>query len=468
MVTIEIKLTTEAFGGCPWSSAGNEGKTEVIPSPVRIIRSLLSAFYQQSYINTNEFDCLTPEQAEVITKLACIDPSYYIPQYSHSGVITYHPDYATSLRNIVVEGKESQSSSRINFDPQINFSKDDSSIFVFYKTTLTAPQKDLLADALQYLTYLGRSEYGAHWKLLVRGTKTKPNCFKNDWGEVVETVNKDCENLVELLSKSPEQLKEDGYRMPPFLSMGFYALNAVRDVKAKQSTNSHGQIAYLQIDPNSKLHRSNITRLTNVLHKYLVKATEHNQAIGYGDDFDKDDKLYYLIDINSDDFITGIRITCKNPIEDSIHYAIKNLNHLIVNDEKIATRCLGVVKRYPNKSNRYKTIGFAVPHLEVRNNQLKRTAEGIFIKNTIQQAYGVNECINHEKKGIFLEALISDELGSIRCKATELGKSIIPFRGNRNAASSQCFNVIIELDNEVDLISIGAHCFFGLGELEPF
>lgn len=468
MVTIEIKLTTEAFGGCPWSSAGNEGKTEVIPSPVRIIRALLSAFYQQSYINTNEFDCLTPEQEEVITKLALIDPSYYIPQYSHSGVITYHPDYATSLRNIVVEGKESQSSSRINFDPQINFSKDDSSIFVFYKTTLSGSQKDLLADALQYLTYLGRSEYGAHWKLLMRGTKTKPNCSKNDFGEVVETVNKDCESLIELLSKSPEQLKGDGYRLPPFLSMSFYALNAVRNVKAIKTTSSQGQIAYLQIDPNSKLHRSHITRTTNILHRYLVKASQSDQAIGYGDDFDKDDKLYYLVDINKDDFITGIRITCKNKIEDIIHYAIKSLNHLIVNDEKIPTRCLGVVKRYPKKSKRYKTIDFAVPHLEVRNNQLKRTAEGIFIKNAIQQRHGVNECMSYETKGIFLEAKISDELGSIRCKATEVKNRIIQTRGSRVSSSNTGYSVIIEFDNEVDLISLGAHNFFGLGELEPF
>ena len=70
MVTIEIELLTNSYGGSPWNSATNEGKTEIIPSPLRIIRAILSGLYNQSYVETNEFDNLNELQKEIFDRLS--------------------------------------------------------------------------------------------------------------------------------------------------------------------------------------------------------------------------------------------------------------------------------------------------------------------------------------------------------------------------------------------------------------
>ena len=396
---------------------------------------------------------------------------YYIPQYAHSGVVSYFPDYTTSLRNIVIDGKESQSSSRINFDPQINFSSDDRSFYIFFNTTLNATQKEILEEALEYLTYLGRSEYGAKWKLHKRGTKVSPNCFRSTFGEIVEVVNTDCENLLELMSLSPEQLKLDGYRMPPFMDIGYYKLDAIREVKSSKPANEYGQVAHLQIDPTQKLHVNDTLRITNILHRYLVKQTECGQAIGVSKDNEEllpEEKLYYMADSNNDGFITMLRIICKTQITKPVLHALKNLNHLSVNSEKVLVRLAGVTKRNPSNATRYRTKTFAVPHIEPRSTSLKRSPEGIFIKNGMQNAYQLTAEIDYEIKENFVLGNISGDYGSIRCKATELKNQARPIRGKRVSSTNACYNVIIEFDHEVDLISIGSHNFFGLGEVEPF
>ena len=472
MITIEIKLLTNKFGGCPWNSASNEGKTEIIPSPIRILRAILSGLYQDTTSKTGEFDTLTEKQKSLFRKLLECTPSYYIPKYTHAGVISYLPEYATSLRNIAVTTKENQTSSRISFDPYITFEEDDSSIFVFFKNNLTSAERQLLSDGLEYLSYLGRSEYAAEWKLL-RQCKIQPNCFESDWGEVVEAININCENIVELLSRSPEQLKEDGYRMPPFMKIAFYKLDAVRGTKNKKQVKNYGQVAYLQIDPSKEIPSSQKLRLTNTLHKYLVKATEHPQAIGYyydeSNQLNPKEKLYYLVDTQDDDSIIGIRVLCKGPIEDSVIHALKSLTGLNTQGyNKVKVALLGVSKRDRVSSKTYRTKDFAVPHIEARKTPLRRTTEALFIRSALQQILDKKVDVDYYLKDGFTCADVGEDIGRVRCKAVATKEDPSPFRGNRIGALQDGYTVFLEFEEEVELISIGRHNLFGYGEVEPF
>lgn len=471
MLILEIKLLSNNYGASPWSSAKNEAKVEIIPSPLRIIRAILSGMYQDSYIKTNEFDNLSEEQIKLVTKLCGTNPSYYIPQYSHSGTVTYHPDYVTSLRNIAVSEKESQSSSRIAFDPFISVDAKDNNIMVYYDVTLTSSQREIISSALEYLTYLGRSEYPAKWKVLRQST-IKPNCFESSWGEVVELVNPNCENLLNLLSTSPEQLKEEGYRIPPFMKVGFYKLDAIRSTRPTDDSKSIGMEAFISIDASQKVHVSHGLRLTNTLHKALVKATKHPQAIGYTNNefnqkefLEEKEKLRFLFKVIGET-IVGIRVICLSRIADQILLALRSLSYLYLLDTKISTRLIGVKRHTPIKSKKYRTITPAIPHVEPRKS-LKRKPGSIIGKQTLTHLLNKKVEATYEEIDNVIHIDSKSSLGILKVEATEI-ISVVPFRGDRIAGGTKGYFVSLEFETPVELISIGAHSFFGMGEVEPY
>ena len=333
MIIIEVDLLMNQFGGCPWLSSMNEGKTEIIPSPLRIIRAILGGMYNSSFCKYRKVDYLCDQQKQLILKLAGIEPEYYLPHYTHTGNVSYFPDYLTGFRDVVIDGKESGGSRRISFNANIDFNDDESSIFIFYKAHLTAGERQILRDAFEFLTYLGRSEFPAQWRLL-RSSKVKPNCFPAGSGEVVEMVKSDCDDLIHHLSMSPQQSKEEGYRLPPCLRIGYYKVNAVRDTERPEETLHCGQEALLAIDPKYQIPAHKHLSMTNVLHKALCsKCVSNSQAIGKYEDgsFVEQDKAlnYFCVTTGDEGFVCAIKVLCKSKIDDDIIIALKRSKRII-------------------------------------------------------------------------------------------------------------------------------------------
>lgn len=471
MLVLEIKLLNNQFGGCPWMSASNEGKSEIVPSPLRVVRAILSAFYQDSYIKYGEFNHLTEEQESIIKSLASTLPEYYLPSYRHTGVVSYHPDYLTSLRDIVVEGKQAQSSRRINFSACIDVDDNDSSIFVYFDIMATSTQRKLLKDAFEYLGYLGRSEYSAEWKLL-RQTKVRPNCLPASSGEVVETVNAECEDLIHHLSMSPQQSKSDGYRIPPCLQISYYKLNAVRSTKENISNSTGGQMAVMSLDPESRISKFKRLDIADKLHRALVKLTDaHSQVAGKYPDgtFVEEASAMYIIPetITDGDYISSIKVVSRSRFDDEVVSAMKKLKSLFGREANVPTRLVGISDFENQASTRYRTLVPAFVSYEVRP-AFHRTPEGQFINDICLQLGYTDKLKEFTKDGDYLKAELPDDLGWIKCLAYPVEESSNIIRGNRSAASRVGYYVVIETENPIDLISVGTHRRFGMGVLESF
>lgn len=471
MVVIEIKLLFNQFGGTPWLSAVNEGKCEIIPSPLRIIRSVLSGCYQDSYVKSGEFDNLTQEQIVLISKFASVDPSYYIPTYSHTGNISYLPDYLTGFRDIVVEGKETGASRRMNFSAHIDVGDSDNSYYVFYDINLSASERQLLTSALEYLAYLGRSEFAAKWKLL-RNNKVIPNCAISTSGEVVDAVNMECDDLIHHLSMSPQQSKEDGYRMSPALRVAYYKLNAIRQTVQKSVTKEFGQEILLSISPDEKIPASKQLSVTNVIHKLLCKRCPSNpQIIGKYNDgsfLEQDKALFFETYLTSNDgFVCAVSIKCMTQIDDEIISALKLLYFISLDGCKHNIRMMGVSRLPKRESYRYRSVTPVLLPTEVRK-AIHRQPQAIVINHAIMQ-------LGLGKKSKDFQRLDDGSLvthiegfGHIRCNTVFISSNNQPFRGNRMAASPDGYSVVLEFDTPVELFAIGSHFRFGNGKLEPF
>ena len=471
MVVIEINLLFNQFGATPWLSAVNEGKCEIIPSPLRILRAILSGFYQDNYVRTNKFDTLSEDQTSLVQKLASTDPSYYIPTYSHTGNISYLPDYLTGFRDIVVEGKEVGASRRISFNAHLDVNDSDNSYYVFYDINLTSTQRTSLTNALEYLGYLGRSEYAAKWKLL-RNHRVVPNCCLSDSGEVVDAVNSNCPDLISHLSVSPQQSKEDGYRISPALRVAYYKLNAVRNTVSQSVKKEHGQEILLSISPDEQIPLSKKLSLTNVIHKLICKkCTNSPQVIGKYPDgtfVEQDKALFYSIHLTSNDgFICAVSIKCMTQIDDEIVTALKSIFFITLDNQKHSIRMMGVSRLVKRESRQYHSVTPVLLPTSVRK-AIHRQPQAILINHAIMQL-GLGEKIK-EFTRMDDGSLISqvEGFGYIRCNTIHITTNNQPFRGNRMAASPNGYSVVLEFEHPVELYSIGAHFRFGSGILEPF
>ena len=473
MIVIQIKLTSQGFGGCPWHSAINEGKCEIIPSPHRICRAILCGFYNDSLIRHKKEDYLTEEQESLITKIAHSTPSYYIPTYTHTGNISYYPDYVSGLRDIVVEEKENHSSRRINFDASVSVEESDDSYYIFYDITLTASERQLLKDTFKYLTYLGRSEYPATWTLL-RQWKVEPNCQLSNGGEVVEIINPDCDNLIKYLSMSPQQIKEERYRLSPAMKIGYYKLKAQRTRTEYIDTDITGQCALLALDPSGKVVVSGSKRLaiTNLLHRILCVRCEGNpQVIGRYEDgefIDPNASLYYQAEVAPhNDAICAIKLLSKKRIDDEIISALKRLRYVELSGDKIPVSLMGVAKYQPPKGKKYRTTTPALVSTEVRKS-IHRSAEAIFINNILFQLGYSHKIKDFERKESFVVADLPEDMGWVKCHALPVSENEITSRGKRQAASNTGYYVTLEFEKDIELIGIGMHNHFGNGRVELF
>ena len=76
MLAIELGFTAGRYHATPWDRQVNEGAVEWPPSPWRILRALISTWYNKAQDQVDE-----PTVRSLVEKLSQL-PSFYIPQAS--------------------------------------------------------------------------------------------------------------------------------------------------------------------------------------------------------------------------------------------------------------------------------------------------------------------------------------------------------------------------------------------------
>lgn len=147
-VTLSIRLLTGRFHGTPWNHQVNEGVVECPPSPWRILRALVSAYYHLAERPPRQQMC------QLMTLLAETLPAYQVPPYT-----TAHTRHYMPLRK---EGKETTTKvldTFLVFGRATTISTDAPEIqVVWQKVDLNPEQSQLLERLCENLSYLGRAE----------------------------------------------------------------------------------------------------------------------------------------------------------------------------------------------------------------------------------------------------------------------------------------------------------------------
>lgn len=145
-VGLSIQFLTGRYHATPWDHQVNEGVVEWPPSPWRILRSLVSAYYR------------LPEQPnrllmnQLLNKLANHLPSYALPAYTAAHTRHYMPIW-----------KEGKATTTKVFDtfyalPGGAMSSEATIQVRWTEVELSPPEQQLLQTLCQQVSYLGRAE----------------------------------------------------------------------------------------------------------------------------------------------------------------------------------------------------------------------------------------------------------------------------------------------------------------------
>ncbi|MBK4729837.1 type I-U CRISPR-associated protein Cas5/Cas6 [Oxynema sp. CENA135] len=147
-VTLSIRFLTGRFHATPWNHQVNEGIVEYPPSPWRILRALVSAYYYLSDRPPRDRLC------QLVTQLADSLPSYRLPPHT-----TAHTRHYMPVRK---EGKETTTKvldTFVVFDRATTIPEKAPELqVVWHDVELDDKQRQLLECLCHQLTYLGRAE----------------------------------------------------------------------------------------------------------------------------------------------------------------------------------------------------------------------------------------------------------------------------------------------------------------------
>jgi CRISPR-associated protein Csb2 len=162
MIGISIQFLTGRYHATPWDKQVNEGAVEWPPSPWRIMRALISAYYRSP---------APPEKKQVsrlLEKLAAEPPTYHVPMEMGSA----HTQHYMPLRK--------QATTKI-YDTFYVFSggafsdlEESKVVLSWAQVQLEDVEQDILRSLCEGVSYLGRAESWAELSVINEEVKNPP------------------------------------------------------------------------------------------------------------------------------------------------------------------------------------------------------------------------------------------------------------------------------------------------------
>jgi CRISPR-associated protein Csb2 len=160
MIGISIQFLTGRYHATPWDKQVNEGAVEWPPSPWRIMRALISAYYRSP---------APPEKkrvSQLLEKLAAEPPTYHVPVEMGSS----HTQHYMPLRK--------QATTKIydtfSVFPGGAFSDESKVVVSWAQVQLEDAEQDILQSLCEGVSYLGRAESWAELSVINEEVKNPP------------------------------------------------------------------------------------------------------------------------------------------------------------------------------------------------------------------------------------------------------------------------------------------------------
>lgn len=261
--TVLIDLLSNTYGATAWSRAHIEAEIELIPSPVRLLRAMISGAYKIDVGDSDEFKAL-------ITLLSQTQPRYHIPQGTYIAYNTYRKDRANLKGELHKGGK-------MYAEPYYEYAENEAYVAVEWDVELTDEQRELLAQCLENIAYLGRSEHVARWHLLNDAGDIEFNAVPMVGGEhlvLMSAVERVSELWVVPGERNSQMLTHPFVEVQygvswPEQSMGRSGLPPVNHLEFV------ADISY-DLDPRRTIY------WCDVLHKALCKAFPESETFRFG------------------------------------------------------------------------------------------------------------------------------------------------------------------------------------------
>lgn len=166
-IGLSIQFLTGRYHATPWDHQVNEGVVEFPPSPWRILRSLVSAYYRLP----EHADRVLLEQ--LLSKLANQLPGYVLPEHTAAHTRHYMP--------IWKEGKATTTKVIDTFYalPGGALSPDAAIQVVWAEVDLNQPEQQLLRQLCHQISYLGRSESWVEIQVVAESKRCNVNPLKD-------------------------------------------------------------------------------------------------------------------------------------------------------------------------------------------------------------------------------------------------------------------------------------------------
>lgn len=191
-VLLAFRFLAGRYHATPFGHHVNEGLIEWPPSPWRLLRALISVGYTSGI-----WDEAGPPGVgrNLIEKLSCEPPSYYLPD-----VIGTHSRHYMPTARLDNKGKEKTT---LVFDTWAQIEDENQELVVIWNhVTLNDAELSMLNALVERLNYLGRSESWVEGRLM-ENSETIPeiNCFAERQGE---TPDRNWEQVAILASENVE------------------------------------------------------------------------------------------------------------------------------------------------------------------------------------------------------------------------------------------------------------------------
>jgi CRISPR-associated protein Csb2 len=168
---LEVKYINGRVHGTPWGTSHNEGVVEFPPSPWRILRSLVSTWFERSQE--------VPEATvrSLVDALSRVSPSYIVPKFSQAHKRHFFPDssHLEGMFELNKKGEYKQTTpTSKTFDAFSTVNQSDA-LYVTWPIELSALERKALANLANQLPYLGRAESLVQARLLAEGEAVPTN-----------------------------------------------------------------------------------------------------------------------------------------------------------------------------------------------------------------------------------------------------------------------------------------------------
>ena len=479
MITLKIDLKSFGYGAKPWNHSSYAGTVEVPPSPYRIIRSIGYGMFIElesqgqrpvSQLSTNtEGDIELPENyIEILEKLASVSPSFYVPDYVIQGSKSFAPQ--NEFRPLFQSRTEPL---RFFMDAWARFSREDSTIFVYYDIELTEEQEEILESVLENITYLGRSEFRADWYLT--NEYKEPNYVPDNDGLIQSVKVIDEDKAVEWALKSTKEIRMLGFNHNP--SMKFINYSHIKSPKKLQTIAEYEgmNVVSFAFMPSKPVDTARGLEWTDVLHKTLVKFNpESVKFTGFEDNeiASENDRIWYQWTSDNSDNIQRLDVISNIPFttdEMNVMTRVRRLRNY--RGETANVMLLGMKHEEAKVSTKFKTVTPALLYTNPRKGRLHRAAEGQII-NTIFFTLSGNEVDDDRKITEFTKdedgvvTGVVPDFGWVRVRVTSTVKEVTTRRGNRKSPFPMGFMMEIETEHPINLPGVGFSRRFGSGKLQ--